>query len=368
MLTVPRISPQWLRSVFLKKSILSLPLHGLPDHRFLGALLIGYTETHDFDNEEMERTRQLADAAALLISRARLFHETQYRASLLEQMAGQITALTSDLRRTTLLPSIVESARGLLNAQRAALHLYDTQSRKMKCAYSVGLSNASLEVISEKFSTAPEAESFHENKFVLIPDILRDERTSPLRAVIARERFRAYAVFALESPHGSLRTLSLYWDEPHAISSLDVSVGQLFAQRAGAMLQSANLYEQAAEESLTDALTGLPNRRHFDRRLAEECERSQRHGHPLALLMIDLDGFKSINDAFGHAIGDSVIQQVAALFARLVRSGDMVARFGGDEFAVIVPGADKEIALLLAERIKMILATTKLHLPYDTQR
>lgn len=363
----PYLSPA-VAQRFSEKSLLALPLYGLPDHRFLGALLVGYTETHDFDNEEIERARQLADVAALLISRTRLFHETQYRASLLEQMAGQITTLTSDLRRTTLLPSIVESARGLLNAQRAALHLYDPHSGKMQCEYSVGLSNAYLETMSEKFDTSPDAETFHEKKFVLIPDILRDKRTNTLRSVIMREKFRAYAVFALESPQGSLGTLSLYWDEPHAISSIDVAVGQLFAQRAGAMLQSASLYEQAAEESLTDVLTGLPNRRFFDRRLAEECDRSKRYGHPFALLMIDLDGFKAINDAFGHAIGDSVIQQVAAALTRVIRSSDMAARFGGDEFAIIVPEADKEAAIHLSEKIKMALAATKLHLPNDTQR
>lgn len=363
----PYLSPN-VAQRFSEKSILALPLYGLPDHRFLGALLVGYTETHDFDNEERSRARQLADVSALLISRTRLFHETQYRASLLEQMAGQMTLLTSDLHRTTLLPSLVESARGLLNAQRAALHLPDPQSGKMTCAYSVGLSNPYLETMSEKFDTSPDAESFHEKKFVLIPDILRDERTNTLRSVIIREGFRAYTVFALESAQGSLGTLSLYWDEPHAISSIDVSVGQLFAQRAGAMLQSANLYEQAAEESLTDALTGLPNRRYFDRRLTEECERSKRYRHSFALLMIDLDGFKAINDGFGHAIGDSVIQQVATALKRVIRASDMVARFGGDEFAVIVPEANQEAAIHLAEKIKLVLASTKLHLPNDTQR
>jgi diguanylate cyclase (GGDEF)-like protein len=363
----PYLSPT-VAQRFQEKSILALPLHGLPERRFLGALLVGYTETHDFSAEEIERARQLADVAALLISRTRLFHETQYRASLLEQMAGQITSLTSDLRRTTLLPSIVEAARGLLNAQRAALHLHDSQSRRMKCEYSVGLSDVYLETMSEKFESSPDAESFHEKRFVLIPDVLRDERTNTLRASIAREQFRAYAVFALESPQGSLGTLSLYWDEPHAISSADVSVGQLFAQRAGAMLHSASLYERVFEESLTDVLTDLPNRRYFERRLAEECERSKRYGHPFSLLMIDLDGFKAINDSFGHAIGDSVIQQVSAALLRTIRSSDMVARFGGDEFAIIVPEADKEAAIHLAEKIKTVLAATKLHLPNDTQR
>lgn len=353
---------------FTETSILALPLFDLPDYRFLGALLIGYAQPHDFSPQEIQRARQVADMTALLISRMSLFHEAQYRASLLEQMAGQITLLTSDLRRTTLLPSIVESARSLLDAQRAALHLYDPASQKMDCRYSVGLSADYLRFMTDHFESSPEAATFQEQKFVLIPDVGRDERTSPMRGIIAREKFRAYAVFALEAESGSLGTLSLYWDEPHAISSIDVAVGQLFARRAAAMLQSATLYEQAAEESLTDVLTGLPNRRYLDRRLVEECERSNRAGRSFALLVIDLDGFKAINDTFGHAIGDSVIQQVGASLKQSVRSTDMVARFGGDEFAIIIPESDREAALRLAEKLKTVLASTKLHLPRDTQR
>ncbi len=363
----PYLSPN-VAQRFPEKSILALPLYGLPDHRFLGALLVGYIHIHDFAAEEMEHARQLADIAALLISRARLFHETQYRASLLEQMAGQITSLTSDLRRTSLLPAIVESARGLLNAQHAALHLYDSQAGKMKCEYAAGLSTDYIEIISEKLEHFPNAETFHDKKFILIPDVMRDERANTLRADIASENFRAYALFGLEAAQGCLGAISLYWDKPRAFSSTDVAVGEMFAHRAGAMLQIASLYEQVTEESLTDALTGLPNRRYFDRRLAEECERSKRYGHPLALLMIDLDGFKAINDGFGHAIGDSVIRQVSDTLTRIVRSSDMVARFGGDEFSIIIPEADQEAAIHLAEKIKMSLAATKLHLPKNTQR
>lgn len=363
----PYVSPK-VAQRFSEICFLALPLYGLPERRYLGALLIGWNTPREFSPEEIERIGQIASVAALLISRMNLFHEAQYRASLLEQMAGQITLLTSDLRRTTLLPSIVEAARNLLNAQRAALHLYDPVSKHLVCHYAVGLSEEYLEFMIQHFSHSPEAATFQEQKFVLIPDTNRDERTSPMRAIIAREQFRAYAVFALEAQNTPLGTLSLYWDEPHAISSIDVAVGQLFARRAAAMLESANLYEQATAESLTDPLTGLPNRRYLDRRLTEECERSSRTGRPFALLMLDLDGFKSINDIFGHAIGDSVIQQVGATFKQSIRSTDMVARFGGDEFAVIVPEADRDAAIHLAEKLKSVLASTRLHLPHDTQR
>lgn len=350
------------------KSLLGIPMYGLPDRRFLGALLVGYNTRHVFTPDEITHAQQVADVAALLISRTRLYDETQHRASLLEQMSDQISRLTSDLRQTTLLPAIVESARNLLKAERAALHMYEKSSRKMNCEFSVGLSTNYLEHMATHFDESPEGLVLHDQNYVLIPDVHRDSRTSPIQGLIAQEKFMAYAVFALTALDGSLGALSLYWDHPHAISSEEVAVGCLFAQRAGALVHNVRLYEQISVESLTDALTNLPNRRYIDQRLAEESQRSNRYEHPFALLMLDLDGFKVINDCFGHPIGDSVLQQVAEALQRVLRSTDVLTRYGGDEFAVILPETGLEEATVVAEKLKAALASTKLHLPHDTQR
>jgi diguanylate cyclase (GGDEF)-like protein len=350
------------------KSMLGIPMVGLPDHRFLGALLVGYNTRHVFIPAEITRAQQVADVAALLISRTRLYDETQRRASLLEQMTDQISHLTSDLQQTTLLPAIVESARNLLKAERAALHMYEKLSHKMCCEYSVGLSTGYLEHMATHFDESPEGLVLHDQSYVLIPDVHRDSRTSPVQGLISREKFRAYAVFSLTALDGSLGALSLYWDQPHAISSEEVAVGCLFAQRAGVLVHNVRLYEQISVESLTDVLTSLPNRRYIDQRLAEESQRSNRYGHPFALLMLDLDGFKVINDCFGHPIGDSVLQQVAEALQRVLRSTDVLTRYGGDEFAVILPETGLEEAIIVAEKLKTALASTKLHLPHDTQR
>jgi diguanylate cyclase (GGDEF)-like protein len=350
------------------KSMLGLPMFGLPDRRFLGALLIAYDTRHSFTSAEINRAQQVVDVAALLISRTRLYDETQRRASLLEQMSDQISRLTSDLRQTTLLPAIVESARDLLKAERAALHMYEKSSRKMRCEFSMRLSSEYLEHMATHFDESPEGLVLHNQSYVLIPDVQRDSRTSPFQGMIAREKFMAYAVFALTGMDGSLGALSLYWDSPHAISSEEVAVGCIFAQRAGALVHNVRLYEQISIDSLTDALTRLPNRRFIDQRLVEESQRSDRYGHPYALLMIDLDGFKAINDCFGHPIGDSVLQQIAEALQRVLRSTDMLTRYGGDEFAVILPETGLEDAIVVAEKLKVALASTKLHLPHETQR
>ncbi len=100
-----------------------------------------------------------------------------------------------------------------------------------------------------------------------------------------------------------------------------------------------------------DQLTGLFNRREFERILTEEEERSRRFGHALSLLMVDIDRFKWINDTHGHPVGDAVLREVARRLADEVRSVDRVARFGGEEFAVVLMEADRNTAFEMARRL-----------------
>ena len=102
-----------------------------------------------------------------------------------------------------------------------------------------------------------------------------------------------------------------------------------------------------------DGLTGIANRRHFDRALERELRRTRRDGQPLSLIFLDLDGFKRFNDTYGHARGDEALRLVAhTLDETFRRGGDLVARYGGEEFAVILPGVDARRAGLYAERLR----------------
>jgi len=108
--------------------------------------------------------------------------------------------------------------------------------------------------------------------------------------------------------------------------------------------------------SITDPLTGLPNRRHLEARLREEVARCARSGAPLALLLIDVDGLKQVNDRGGHAAGDAALRLVAeALLRTCRRATDLPARVGGDEFAVLAPSTNARQALVLAERLRRVL-------------
>jgi diguanylate cyclase (GGDEF)-like protein len=108
--------------------------------------------------------------------------------------------------------------------------------------------------------------------------------------------------------------------------------------------------------SVTDALTGIANRRHWDWRLAEEIARAQRYRYPVAVLMVDIDHFKRVNDTHGHQVGDEVLRQVAERLRSTLRRTDFLARYGGEEFGIIAPQTALEAAKVLAERLRRAIA------------
>ncbi len=142
-----------------------------------------------------------------------------------------------------------------------------------------------------------------------------------------------------------------YLRKPFDPAELDARVmAALRVKRLHDALLEAN--RRLARQALTDDLTGLANRRHGAHQLEREVALGVRHGRLLALVRIDVDHFKAINDTHGHQAGDQVLAEVAQRLAEAVRGGDELARWGGDEFVAILPGTDKPGALRAAERLR----------------
>jgi diguanylate cyclase (GGDEF)-like protein len=141
---------------------------------------------------------------------------------------------------------------------------------------------------------------------------------------------------------------------PNMVQSV-LTVALMFLSMAlnfGFLLMAIDrLRNEVADLALLDDLTGVANRRHLLQRLAEECARSERSSDPFALLVIDLDGFKAINDTHGHAAGDACLQHFTLMAQTRLRPGDMLARTGGDEFCVVLPASTLREGAMIARRI-----------------
>ncbi len=129
----------------------------------------------------------------------------------------------------------------------------------------------------------------------------------------------------------------------------------IFTQSLAVALHNAMEHEQLQKLAALDPLTGILNRRFGMVRLHEEYSRAVRRGAPLAVLMFDIDHFKQVNDTYGHVVGDRVLRNISGLIRQGIREGDILLRYGGEEFIVILPGASKDDAFTIAERVRHIV-------------
>ena len=196
--------------------------------------------------------------------------------------------------------------------------------------------------------TSLSGRSVIEGRVLVSDDTAADERVD----AEACSRVNAGSMICVPLSHQeeTVGVLKVYAPEPHHFDAGDVETLELLSELIAAQLSHANLYEAESRQSRRDALTGLPNRRAFEERLPVELARASRQGHPLALCLLDLDGFKRVNDRLGHAAGDEVLRDVARILNDS-RVADDCFRIGGDEFAILMPNTSRGEATVAAERV-----------------
>lgn len=253
--------------------------------------------------------------------------------------------------------AIVDAMAAAVRARMAAVAIVDPMDRRLSIKATHGYPLMLVEHVQIESGDGIFGTAFQTGRVVRPPKV-RDAARVPRR----RPRYRTDSYIALPLLAGSevLGVVSVadrVDDQPFTRSDLS-ALGALAAPAALALARerAAARAEAYAHAAAIDPLSGLFNRRYFHVRLEEELQRSRRHEIPLALLMIDVDDFKTVNDSYGHLAGDLIIKETAEIVRRAVRVFDVCTRFGGEEFAVIMPASGEEAALAVAERIRSRVA------------
>lgn len=221
---------------------------------------------------------------------------------------------------------------------------------------------------------------FIANGMVAVGIILQILALKPVHRLISllpRGRLRFYwyllAVLIFIFIFGYLAYIGLFWGSHERLSDLIVPavffLGACFVLLVNTLsletTRNARRLTALEQESITDPLTGIYNRRYLDRRLADEIARSNRYGMPLSVLLIDIDHFKRVNDIYGHQVGDLVLEGMAQLIVTTLRTTDIVARYGGEEIMVIAPSTPVKTAANLAERLRKVVEDASFEVPAE---
>lgn len=186
-------------------------------------------------------------------------------------------------------------------------------------------------------------------------DLLRLVAVVALAAAVG---LKSAAIFPLLRERQVIGALFIAFRREHRFDQNDRRLLSTLAAHAALAMHNAELYEAVERLSVTDALTGLANRRRFDQELNDELRRARRYDKPLALILFDLDHFRTVNDRYGHPVGDRVLKTVAEILRQFSRDTDIAVRLGGDEFALILPETEEKEAVRVAQRVRRQVAST----------
>jgi two-component system, cell cycle response regulator len=336
--------PRYIEGLREAQSNMAVPL--VVGNEVAGVINVESPRPNAFTEEHEKLLTVLGAQAALAIAAHRANQKLQERIVQLNALYQVSQLATNRENFDDILTEILRIAETVLPEGRGAILLIDSDSGKLRLAASIGYREEvqDLEIAIGEGVTGRAAES---GKVVVVDDLSQEADYIP--GVSGALSEIAIPLTVKGSVIGILNSESV---RPKAYSKANIPTLSLIAQQAAVVLRTARLHEETRRLASTDHLTGLWNRRHLLEQLELNLSRARRFKEQLAVVFIDLDHFKDINDRYGHSVGDATLERIGRALGESIREPDLIGRMGGEEFAVILIQCGWERAFQVAERLR----------------
>jgi len=309
-----------------------------------------------FREADQQLALSLAAQAAVALENSRLHAALQENVRELDALLKANEALLSTLELDPLLHNILAAAIAAIPAaEMGTIFLADPNRQQLRVRATYGYRDPRIQDLAFAKDEGCSAKAMRENRPLLITHVSQEPHLA-LADEIPEMATVASAIVAPLAPKGPLAAshgvISLDATRPAAFSADDLRILVAFANTAAVAIDNAQLHAEVQRLAVTDSLTGLANPRAFEHTLAIEAYRAARYGHSLSLIIMDIDSFKQYNDTHGHLAGNDRLKAIAGILRQAVRDPDLPVRYGGEEFALLLPHTQKAGALILAERIR----------------
>jgi diguanylate cyclase (GGDEF)-like protein/PAS domain S-box-containing protein len=326
------------------RSWIGVPL--LVRDKLVGVLTLDHSEPGYYHEKHVQLVTAFADQVAIAIENARLYEETRQRATELSTLYEVATAGMTSIHLDEILNRTVAVLQETLRPDDIAILLAEPEMNELVIRASTGFPGGP-KLVRRSIGVGIPGWVVQTGQPVLLADVREDERYHACDPDTCSE-----LCVPLRVGEQIIGALNLESRRLGAFTEHDLRLVSTLAGNLATIIENACLYQEAERLAITDGLTGLCNRRYFYELLEREVESVDRYGDFLSLIMLDIDSFKIYNDTYGHLVGDALLSELAQLLEQNIRKVDVAARYGGDEFVILLPHTDKRQAVALAERIR----------------
>lgn len=341
---------RYVKTIESTRSELAMPL--IVRNEVVGVLDCQSDQPDFFDPESIDLLRIFSTQASIAIQNARLYSLEQRKAAQLEAINHIARQTTAVLDVKELLGKVSTFVLQAFPVDHVAIYLKEDDHFVF------------LEHRGHLTPTETEGSSFPLNKGLCGRAVLTEKPVLENDVLLVKDYIPAFhetrseLCIPLLSYGEMMGMLCLESIRTNAFASGDLPALESVADICANAIQNARYFQKVRQMAYVDGLTGIFNRRYFETRIAEEIERASRYQHPMSIIMFDIDHFKRLNDEFGHLLGDDVLRQVSNLFSQNLRKVDVPCRFGGEEFAIIVPETGGADAFSVADKLRRMISQT----------